>query len=188
MDQRTQWTRWTRWTDRLTRTALLLAAGLGALWLARRLAGPLMPVLLAFCVTEALRPLALRLSRRLGVSRRTGALLAAGFFYLNLVLLLVAAGTLLAGRGILLLQAAPRFFTEEVLPLLSRLGGAGRRPHPEPLPRVAGRPPGPGPQAAQALPGLLQSLSAAAARAAAGLLAELPVALLGGVFTVVLSF
>ena len=47
MDQRTQWTRWTRWTDRLTRTALLLAAGLGALWLARRLAGPLVPVLLA---------------------------------------------------------------------------------------------------------------------------------------------
>ena len=35
MDQRTQWTRWTRWTDRITRTALLLAAGLGALWLAR---------------------------------------------------------------------------------------------------------------------------------------------------------
>ena len=33
MDQRTQW------TDRITRTALLLAAGLGALWLARRLAG-----------------------------------------------------------------------------------------------------------------------------------------------------
>ena len=183
-----QWTRWTRWTDRLTRTALLLAAGLGALWLARRLAGPLMPVLLAFCVTEALRPLALRLSRRLGVSRRTGALLAAGFFYLGLLLLLVAAGTLLAGRGILLLQAAPRFFTEEVLPLLSRLGeraGALTRGlSPEwqaALQALAAA-------AAQALPGLLQSLSAAAARAAAGLLAGLPVALLGGVFTVVLSF
>ena len=178
----------TRRSDPLARAALLAAAAGCGLWLARKLLGALMPVLLAFCVTEGLRPLAGRLSRGLGVSRRTGALLAAGFFYLGLFLLLAAAGTLLAGRGILLLRAAPGFFAGEVLPLLSRLGeraaafaaglSPGWRAAAEALSAAA----------AGALPGLLQSLSAAAAGAAAGLLAGLPAALLGGVFTVVLSF
>ena len=190
MDQRTQWTRWTRWTDRLTPHR---AASCRRAW--RPVAGPPAgrPADAGCCWPSAsprrCAPLALRLSRRLGVSRRTGALLAAGFFYLNLVLLLGGRRHAAGRPGDPAAPGGAALFHRRGPAPSSPGWGSGPAPSPGASP-PSGRPPSRPwpPQPPRPLPGLLQSLSAAAARAAAGLLAGLPVALLGGVFTVVLSF
>lgn len=96
----------------------LLTAALAIVLGSRALFGLFSPLLYGAIIAAALRPLTNALSRHTRLKGTGAAMAAAGIFYLNAALLLVAVTAYLFGRTALLLQQLPTFLTQELLPIL----------------------------------------------------------------------
>ena len=163
------------------------AVGCALYLLVRYLCAWTLPFLLGAGIAVLMRPLALRLSRRLGLGERAASILSILLFYAATAGIAVVFLTILAAQAYELLLQLPELYAQNLAPLFQRLGdwfyGAFSRFSPDATP-----PPG----------SFYQSVSDAVRQAAvdasshlvgwcAGFAAKLPMLLLAALFTVMIS-
>ena len=168
---------------------ILFYAALGGLlyFFARYFLAWTLPFFLGAGIAALMRPTALRLSRALRLNERAAAVLSVGCFYLAAAGLLTVFLTIVLAQAYELLSQLPGLYARSIAPLLERLGGwfyglAARF----------------APDAGGGLESFYGAVSEAVRTAAvegssrlvawcAGLVAKLPLLLLGAVFTVMIS-